>query len=131
MLYLTVSIGLDPVTLRWFHKIKEMYNTEIDDEDAKDLDDSEPIAFSNKTAVKFAIQAQSKVGCLKPSVANRLVYETTLLHLFDELHVRRNIRMALLGEALIACFIRPESYKRALDVIEVLSSDETTLGVSQ
>jgi hypothetical protein len=39
--------------------------------------------------------------------------------------------MALLGEALIACFIRPESYKRALDVIEVLSSDETTLGVSQ
>jgi hypothetical protein len=77
---------------------------------------------TRKSAVRFAILAQGKVGILKPSEANRLVYETVLLQLFRDYDVRYNVRIALLGEALVACFVRTIEYQRALDVIESLGS---------
>jgi hypothetical protein len=124
---LTASVGLDAATINWFRAMRTTYDKELDSDDA-DLVKDAPVAVSKRTAVKFALLAQSKVGCLDPTPANRLVYETTLLHIFDEYNVRRNIRMLLLGEALVACFIRPELYDRARKVIDSLGEGVSPIG---
>lgn len=125
ILYLAVNIGIDALTLDWFINVRNRYMKELVDVDAEKLNREIPVSFNSRTAVKFAILAQSKVGILKPSVANRLVYETTLLHIFEDFNVRHNIRMELLGEALVACFIRPDEYKRALAIIEMMGEDDS------
>jgi hypothetical protein len=119
VVYFVASVGLDAETIKWFERVRNTYDKELKS-DEPDLNKEVPIVICKSTAVKFALLAQSKVGCLDATNANRLVYETTLLHIFDEYHVRHNVRMTLLGEALVACFIRPEAYDRARKVIEVL-----------
>ncbi len=128
-LYFVATIGLDADTVAWFKRVHSTYLSEQSDESAPDLCDGPNIVPSRRTAVKFAIRAQSKVGMLKPSEANRLVYETVLLRLFDEYHVRHNVRISLLGEALVACFVRPKEYERALDVIDYMGSKEPIPGL--
>jgi hypothetical protein len=122
VLYMVGTIGLDRETLAWFTKIKSAYSSELTSMEPFEWDNTNAVA-SDKAAVKFALLATSRVGCLTPSVANRLVYETTLLRLFEEHNVRFNLRMDLLGGALVACFIRPKSYDQALTVIQHLSLD--------
>jgi len=133
ILYFTVSSGLDANTIKWFNNIKNNYSFEIkSDAVFEDLviDSTEEIKFNVKTAIKFALRAQSKVGILPCSNVNRMVYETTLLNIFDEFHVRHNVRMDLLGDALIACFVRSENYDRAINVIKELGGDSSTLLVA-
>jgi hypothetical protein len=113
------NIGLDRETLKWFQQMKSHFSVELKSEHPVALV-KDQVSFSPATATKFAFIAMSKVGCLTPTNANRMVYETALLHIFDEYNVRHNIRMELLGEALVACFIRPESYNRAIRIIEHL-----------
>jgi len=133
ILYFVVSSGLDACTLRWFNDIKLNYKNQISSECVFEdlvIDSSEEIRAGVKTAIKFALRAQSKVGLLPCSNVNRLVYETTLLNIFEEFHVRHNVRLDLLGDALIACFIRTENYDRALNVIKELGGDTSALLVA-
>jgi len=126
ILYFVVSSGLDACTLKWFNDIKINYKNQIKSECVFEdlvLDSTEEIKFNVKTAIRFALRAQSKVGVLPCSNVNRLVYETTLLNIFEEFGVRHNVRMDLLGDALVACFIRTENYDRALNVIKELGGD--------
>ena len=123
IMYFTVRLGVSASTLQWFREVSSRYHNELSSEDEEVLSQTTSVVVTKKTAVRYAILAQSKVGILKPTVANRLVYETTLLHIFDEFHVRHNVRMTLLGEALVACFLRPIDYQRALEVIENLGGD--------
>jgi hypothetical protein len=117
VLYLTAQVTLDPSTLRWFAAIRDSY-TDVVAGDHEDLDSAQPVAINSRTAIRFALIAQSRVGILSPSNANRMVYETVLLKVFDEYHVRHNIQLRLLGDALVACFIRPENYTHAIAVID-------------
>jgi hypothetical protein len=114
--YLTAQVGLDAETLSFLRDVKKRYVGELEDK-GEDLPETIP-TVSRKTAVKFALKAQGKVGVLKPTNANRLVYETVLLKLFEEHHVRISERMNLLGEALVACFLRPKQYDMAMEIIE-------------
>lgn len=122
VLYLVATIGLDADTIAWFRSVHTQYTVEASTENSDPIDEGPRVVASKRVAVKFAIMAQSKVGMLRPTEANRLVYETVLLNLFSEHNVRYNVRISLLGEALVACFIRPREYERALDVVEHLGA---------
>lgn len=62
------------------------------------------------TQIKYALKAQAKVGMLTNTKANRLVYETLLLRIFEEHNMRYVDRIKHLGPCLLACFVHPESY---------------------
>jgi hypothetical protein len=127
VVYLAASAGLDADTIKWFKSMRSTYRKELKS-DSPALAKDQPVVVSQQTATKFAILAQSRVGCLDATTANRLVYETCLLHIFDEYNVRHNIRLNLLGEALVACFIRPDTYTMARAVIDSLGEGESPLG---
>ncbi len=128
VVYFTTQSRLDVDTLLWFRSVSRRYNVELE-EDVEDFPKDTPPVINGRTAVRFALIAQGRVGMLSPTGANRLVYETVLLKIFDEYHVRHNIRVRLLGEALVACFIRPDEYQRALSVIDVLGEGGPPGGV--
>jgi hypothetical protein len=117
------ELALDPEVVEWFNDIKSKYRDELSS-DSDNLPTTGEVVASRKTAVKFALMAQSKVGMLSPSTANREVYERVLLQLFNEHNVRYNIRVSLMGEALVSCFIQPKEYVRAREVVEALGSGE-------
>jgi len=129
VLYCVGTIGLDAETVLWFRKVHSTYFDETADESAADLGEGISIVPSRRTAVKFAIKAQSKLGMLEPTKANRMVYETTLLRLFEEHRVRNNVRISLLGEALVACYVRPKEYQYALDVIDHMGLEGSVNGL--
>jgi len=117
------NVVLDAEAQRFFKQVKADYFVELNDD--PEVGETVVDVKSSRAPIKFAVLAQSKVGILSPTVANRLVYETVLLRIFEEQRVRHNIRLELLGEALLACFVRPESYEIALRVIESLNCSDT------
>ncbi len=121
---LTAAIGLDPATIRWYREVVTRYHDEVEDDETEEIKPTEPFVVTHRSAVKFALMAQSRVGMLRPTEANRLVYETVLLRLFEEYHVRHNIRISLLGEALVSCFVHTPTYQRARDIVDYLGRDE-------
>jgi hypothetical protein len=121
-LIISTKVVLDVEAQRFYKSVKDKYFTELG---VTEIEEEIKVDVTSKrAAVKFGLMAQAKVGVLSPTVANRLVYETVLLRIFEEQHVRHNIRLELLGEALLSCFVRPESYEIALRVIDSLNAPE-------
>jgi hypothetical protein len=111
----------DDEVLKFYEKVTTTYFEELEAPALVEEDVTQPCP---RRAVKFALLAQSKVGVLPASNANRMVYETVLLKMFEEKQVRIRDRMVLLGEALTACFIRPQEYSHALTVVKLLESGD-------
>jgi len=83
----------------------------------------------NKTgfACKVATRAIAKVGLLKPTKANQLVYQKVILDILAQQNVRYADRLRVLPLAIAACLQRPEEIQEQERCIEHLVCSSSIL----
>nr|UHS72222.1 MAG: hypothetical protein [Tombusviridae sp.] len=74
----------------------------------------------NSFACKVATRAIAKVGLLKPTKANALVYQKVILDILKDMNVRYVDRLRVLPLAIAACLDRPEEVNLVEEVIDHL-----------
>jgi len=69
-------------------------------------------------ACKVAVRAIGKVGLLKRSEANALVYQRVCLDIMEGMKMRYHDRLMILPQAVLACMERPEEVEEVMKAIE-------------
>jgi hypothetical protein len=109
--------------------LEEIRDTVADEVVADDGTDVSDVAFSplpfgpRKAAAKFSLMARAKVGRLSVSKANELVYQKTLLRLFEEYNVRYSAREEILPAAIMACFVNGKEWDLLDEILECFRAD--------
>lgn len=110
------------VTAHW-EKIKEAWERGVDDDDcttptAEICMERVPSKLRPRLACKIAVRAVSKVGLLKRSEANALVYQRVCLDVMEAMKMRWHDRLMILPQAVLACMERPREVEEVMKAIE-------------
>lgn len=84
-----------------------------------------PKTTRNRFACKLAIRAIARVGLLKATRANSLVYQKVILDDMQVLKVRHSDRVRVLPLAILACLDRPEEVQKVERCFEHLYTSST------
>lgn len=77
-----------------------------------------PIKLRPRLACKIAVRAIAKVGLLKRSEANSMVYQRVCLDVMESMKMRWHDRLVILPQAVLACLERPEEVEEVMKAIE-------------
>jgi len=69
-------------------------------------------------ACKVAVRAIAKVGILKRSEANSMVYQRLCLDVMAEMKMRYHDRLVVLPQAILACLERPEEVEEVMEAVK-------------
>lgn len=99
----------------------EFANDVVDDADVKAVDpapmDRIDSKSRNRVACKVAVRAMAKVGLLKATEANAMVYQRVCLDVMAEMRMRYHDRVRILPLAIVACLERGDEVKEGMDTI--------------
>ena len=77
-----------------------------------------PTKLRPRLACKIAVRAIAKVGLLKRSEANSMVYQRVCLDVMESMKMRWHDRLVILPQAVLACLERPEEVEEVMKAIE-------------
>ena len=106
-----------------WERIKEAWERGVDDDDcttpvADSCMERVPARLRPRLACKIAVRAVAKVGLLKRSEANAMVYQRVCLDVMEGMKMRWHDRLMVLPQAVLACLERPEEVEEVLKAIE-------------
>nr|QYA72612.1 RNA polymerase pre-readthrough protein [Cucumber leaf spot virus] len=106
-----------------YERIKEAWKKGVDDDDCTatppvDCMERIPHKLRPRLACKIAVRAVAKVGLLKRSEANALVYQRVCLDIMESMKMRWHDRLMVLPQAVLACLERPEEVEEVMKAIE-------------
>ncbi|ABQ65749.1 p30 [Maize white line mosaic virus] len=105
-------------------KIQDAWDAVEEDDSITPAADGGPLEVRsgrNRFACRLAARAISRVGLLKPTKANALVYQKVILDEMKVLNVRFGDRVRVLPLAVVACLERPDAVDRVEGVIDALT----------
>nr|WOC94055.1 25kDa protein [Novo mesto aureusvirus 1] len=110
------------VVLHW-ERIKKAWECGVDDDDctaplANVCMERVSVKLRPRLACKVAVKAISKVGLLKKSEANALVYQRVCLDVMEGMKMRWHDRLMILPQAVLACLERPDEVEEVMKAIE-------------
>jgi hypothetical protein len=110
------------VVLHW-ERIKKAWECGVDDDDcttplASVCMERVSVKLRPRLACKVAVKAISKVGLLKRSEANALVYQRVCLDVMEGMKMRWHDRLMILPQAVLACLERPDEVEEVMKAIE-------------
>lgn len=104
-------------------RIRDAWEQGVADDDC-----SEAVAVTSMTRVKkglrpalackIAVRAVAKVGLLKRSEANSMVYQRVCLDVMEGMKMRWHDRLVILPQAVLACLERPQEVEEVMKAIE-------------
>lgn len=114
--------------LKFLRKLEDAWTKSLE---CPELEDQKSVPLVKKErntfACRLATRAISRVGLLKPTKANALVYQKVILDEMRELNVRYADRLRVLPVAIAACLERPEEVQSVERCIEHLCSASASL----
>lgn len=114
--------------LKFLRKLEDAWTKSLE---CPELEDQRSVPLAKKErntfACRLATRAISRVGLLKPTKANALVYQKVILDEMRELNVRYADRLRVLPVAIAACLERPEEVQSIERCIEHLCSASANL----
>lgn len=114
--------------LKFLRKLEDAWTKSLE---CPELEDQRSVPLAkrdrNTFACRLATRAISRVGLLKPTKANALVYQKVILDEMRELNVRYADRLRVLPVAIAACLERPEEVQSVERCIEHLCSASANL----
>ncbi|ASM46795.1 p32 [Rice virus A] len=114
--------------LKFLRKLEDAWTKSLE---CPELEDQKSVPLVKKErntfACRLATRAISRVGLLKPTKANALVYQKVILDEMRELNVRYADRLRVLPVAIAACLERPEEVQSVERCIEHLCSASANL----
>lgn len=123
-----------PTDLRFYlelsQKLQDAWAAVEEDDSIFQTTEDKPLEVRkgrNKFACKLAARVIGRVGMLKPTHANALVYQKELLHEMKSLNVRYSDRVRVLPLAVVACMERPAETQRVEEVIDLLIATGASL----
>nr|UHS72178.1 MAG: hypothetical protein [Tombusviridae sp.] len=114
--------------MKFLRKLEDAWTKSLE---CPELEDQKAVPLIKKErntfACRLATRAISRVGLLKPTKANALVYQKVILDEMRELNVRYADRLRVLPVAIAACLERPEEVQSVERCIEHLCSASASL----
>ncbi|AQR60108.1 replicase associated protein [Yam spherical virus] len=106
-----------------YERIKDAWEKGVDDDDctqgvATECMERIPVKLRPRLACKIAVRAVAKVGLLKRSEANSLVYQRVCLDVMEAMKMRWHDRLVVLPQAVLACLERPQEVEEVMKAIE-------------
>lgn len=105
----------------WNDVLEEAIETDLPDKNEAVLE--VPHSSRRRFACKLATKAIARVGLLKPTKANALVYQKVVLDVMSDMNVRCVDRLQVLPIAVAACLDRPKEVAMVERCISYLSTD--------